>query len=389
MLPTVFGATFRSTALRCMLVLSAHPAVWAQSTTVWQVGPQRDLKLPSAAAEVAGHGDTIAIDAGRYDNDYAVWHQDDLTIRGVGGMAHLHSSGHIPNGKGIWLINGDNTVIENVEFSGASVRSTNGAGIRHQGGDLTLRNTFFHDNEFSVLSGRNTEAVIEVRDSRFWFQRRETRFSHGIYIGAAKRFTLIGSHFKGTDRGHQVKSRALANHILYNRIEDVAGGNSSRLIDLPNCGQSFVIGNDLHQAATSDNFNAIGYGLEGCEDRTPAQRRLVVVNNTFINEAPAATFVSNRSGQALVVNNYLLGNGTWLRGAGETRGNVREGLSGWTPGRWRPAPDSAAIDAAARAETPAQMTPDRQFNPPAGTAPRPRSGPLDAGSREWVAPSPD
>ena len=32
----------------------------------------------------------------------------------------------------------------------------------------------------------------------------------------------------GTDRGHQIKTRALENHILYNRIEDVRGGNSSR-----------------------------------------------------------------------------------------------------------------------------------------------------------------
>ena len=136
-----------------------------------------------------------------------------------------------------------------------------------------------------MLSGRNRNAgrvtwrgmrTYRCAISRFWLQRRKTRFSHGIYIGTAKRFTLIGSHFKGTDRGHQVKSRALANHgwiILYNRIEDVPGGNSSRLIDLPNCGQSFIsIGNDLHQAATSDNFNAIGYGMEGCEDREPAQR---------------------------------------------------------------------------------------------------------------------
>ena len=387
MLAAIFDRTFQSTVLLCLLVLLARPTVLAQATTVWQVGPERDLKSPSAAAGVAGHGDTIEIDAGRYANDYAIWHQDDLTIRGVGGLAHLHSKGLIPNGKGIWITYGDNILIENIEFSGASVRSTNGAGIRHEGGDLTLRNTFFHDNEFSVLSGRNTDAHIEVRASRFWFQRRQTRFSHGIYIGTAKRFTLMGSHFKGTDLGHQVKSRALANHILYNRIEDVAGGNSSRLIDLPNCGRSFIIGNDLHQAATADNFNAIGYGMEGCEDREPAQRRLFVVNNTFINEAPVTTFVSNRAdGPALVVNNHLLGSGTWLRGPGETRGNVREGLSGWTPGSWHHAPDSAAVDAAT--ETAAQLTPDRQFNPPAGTAPRPRSGPLDAGSREWVGSPP-
>jgi hypothetical protein len=138
-----------------------------------------------------------------------VWRQEDLTLRGVGGMAHLQSNTLIPNGKAIWIVSGNNTVIENVEFSGARVVDTNGAGIRHEGGDLTLRNTYFHHNEFSVLTGADPDASLDVIASRFYFQRREGTFSHGIYVGELGRFTITGSHFKGTDRGHQIKSRAL------------------------------------------------------------------------------------------------------------------------------------------------------------------------------------
>jgi len=379
---------------RILILLFLTPiAALAREPAVWQVGPDRPLKLPSEAAQLAQHGDTVTIDAGLYLNDYAVWHQDNLSIRGTGGFAHLHSNTLIPNGKGIWVINGQNTLIENLEFSGAKVRSTNGAGIRHQGGDLTLRNTFFHDNEFSILSGVNRAARIDVRNSRFWFQRRATRFSHGIYIGEAGRLTLIGNHFTGTDQGHQLKSRALENYILYNRIEESPGGNSSRLIDLPNCGFSVVLGNDLHQGAGTNNRNAIGYGMEGCANRTPLQTQLYVLNNTFLNDALTATVVSNRAnGWALVANNILRGNGNWLYGKGEASNNLREARTPLEARRWDLEPGSAAIDSAASTpEMPAAMpfplVPEHQFSPPAGTVPRPRQGRLDIGAREWTAPS--
>ena len=133
---------------------------------IWHVGPDRELKYPSEAARKAKDGDIVEIDSGTYNNDYVKWRQKDLTIRGVGGMAHLKSRGLIPNGKAIWIMQGENIVVENVEFSGAMVKDTNGAGIRLEGGDLTLRNTFFHDNEFSILGGM-PDASLEIVSSRF------------------------------------------------------------------------------------------------------------------------------------------------------------------------------------------------------------------------------
>ena len=350
-----------------------------------RVGAKRELKYPSDAARIAREGDTIEIDAGVYHNDYAKWRQNKITIRGVGGMAHLKSKGLIPNRKAIWIIDGNDVAIDNIEFSGAAVRDTNGAGIRHQGGNLRLTNTFFHDNEFSILTGKLPNAVIEIESSRFWHQKRPRRHTHGIYIGQVRRLRLVGNHFKGTDQGHQVKSRALENHILYNRIEDVPGGNSSRLIDLSNCGLSFVIGNDLHQAATSENFNAIGYGPEGCQRRNDQEMKLFVINNTFINDAANGDFVRNfAGGDVLVANNLVLGRGKLLEGKGSTKANRR--LRQGKPGRrtWQAPTRSEVIDKAV--ELPAvaghSLVPKMEFQPPTGTRPRPRVGKLDIGSRE-------
>ncbi len=371
------------------LSLSLFPAQPAFAAAFYpatlKVGPGRALKTPSEAARFAKSGDTVEIDAGLYPNDYASWQQDNLTLRGVGGMAHLQSAGLIPNGKSIWIVSGDNMLIENVEFSGAQVADTNGAGIRHEGGNLTLRNTYFHHNEFSILTGADPTASLSILSSRFWFQKREKTFSHGMYIGALKRFTLEGSHVKGTDRGHQIKSRALENHILYNRIEDIVGGNSSRLVDLPNCGLSYIIGNDMHKAQTTENVDAIGYGGEGCEGRSERQRRLFVVNNTYVNEAWSGALVKNHAaGDVLVANNLMFGRGLFLMGKGHELNNVSESLALRQPRSWVPPAGSTAIDSAQKlpdAEGVA-LRPTREFNLPVGAVERIPYGSLDIGARE-------
>lgn len=375
----------------CALLLLAQPSLAQDSTEptprLWLVGPNHLLQFPSEAANLAEEGDVIEIEAGTYENDYATWPQNSLTIRGVNGMAHLKSQGLIPNGKAIWIITGSNIRVENIEFSGAAVADTNGAGIRHEGGNLSLHNTFFHNNEFSVLTGAQEGATLDITDSRFWYQRRQARYSHGIYVGALARFSITGSHFIGTDRGHQIKSRAHENHILYNRIEDIPQGNSSRLVDLPNCGLSIIMGNDLHQAATTHNVDAIGYGAEGCDDREPHEQAIYVVNNTFINEASGGSLVRNHSGAtALVANNHIIGRGFHLLGEGVKENNAKSSLSRAKQGVWSPTRRSRAVDTS----TPVPpvegrlLIPTKVFTPPVGSAARKTKGTLDIGSRDYL-----
>jgi hypothetical protein len=103
-----------------------------------QVGPGKEFAKPSEAAAIAQDGDIIEIDAGVYPGDVAKWWANNLTIRGVGGYAHLRADGQHAEGKAIWVIKGDNTTIEWIEFSGATVPDQNGAGIRQEGDNLTI-----------------------------------------------------------------------------------------------------------------------------------------------------------------------------------------------------------------------------------------------------------
>lgn len=366
------------TLCACSLAASAGAATW-------RVGPERHIRTVAEAAKRAQPGDIVEIDPGVYANDFAVWRRDDVTVRGLGGGAHMRATKPIPNGKAIWITLGENLVIENVEFSGARVRDGNGAGIRQERGGLTLRNTYFHDNQFGVMTANREDLELAIEDSRFARHRRDDGIAHGIYAGTIARFTLTGSHVTGTEGGHHVKSRALENHILYNRLEDSADMRTSRIIDLSNCGLSFVIGNELLQGKTTRNVNAIGYGPEGCANRPGSNKRLFVVHNTLVNESFNGVFVRNHeAAQVLVGNNLLLGSGRFLSGEGRTVNNARQGPDPQRQAGWLPRETDAIIDAATPLPGPrgAPLVARREFRAPAGTVARPEDGAPDIGALE-------
>ena len=176
---------------------------------VLHVGAGRKLTRPSAAAQVARDGDIVEIDAGLYEGDAAIWTQHGLTIRGVGGRAHLRANGAHAESKAIWVIKGSNTTIENVEFSGAAVPHRNGAGIRQEGAGLTVRNCYFHHNENGILTGANPDSDIVVEHSEFAYNGYGDGYSHNLYIGTVRSFTLRYSYVHHAVVGHNVKSRAL------------------------------------------------------------------------------------------------------------------------------------------------------------------------------------
>ncbi|PCJ82891.1 MAG: hypothetical protein COA57_12715, partial [Flavobacteriales bacterium] len=80
--------------------------------TIHQVGSSKTYISPNAlyTASVVLDGDTIEIDAETYTGQpaLAVWQQNDLLIRGVGGRPHLVANGEYIWGKGIWVVAGDN-----------------------------------------------------------------------------------------------------------------------------------------------------------------------------------------------------------------------------------------------------------------------------------------
>src|SRR5262249_19191821 len=151
------------------------------------------------------------------------------------GRPHLKANGANAEGKAIWVIKGDKVTIENVEFSGAKVPDGNGAAIREEGRELILRGCYIHDNEMGILAGNpNTDIVIEASE----FSGSTGPYNHNIYMGNIHSFTLQFSYVHHAREGHNVKTRARTNFILYNRIMDEMTGTSSYALDIPNGGRS-------------------------------------------------------------------------------------------------------------------------------------------------------
>lgn len=288
--------------LNCSLIAPA-------TATTFHVGPTQPHTAPSTVMGLVQDGDTVLIDAGLYSGDVGIWTKSNLVIKGVGGYAHLDAAGKNAGGKAIWVIQGSNTYIENIEFSGAAVPDLNGAGIRQEGAGLELRHCYFHDNEDGVLAGDNANSDILFEACEFDHNGHGDGYSHNMYINHVRSFTLRFCYIHRANVGHEVKSRAYRTYVLFNRITDEADGTASYCIDLPNGGEAYIIGNSIQKGPMAQNRQIIRFGEEG---QTNPTQEIYIVNNTMVSELPKCTFVALAAATSLtkLYNNLFAGPGT-------------------------------------------------------------------------------
>jgi len=320
---------------RCLITVGflIFPASLSASATrpparnVLRVGTQYALRRVAEAARTAQDGDVIEIDAGDYVDDVATWPQSDLTLRAIGGMARMISAGKSAEGKAIWVIKGNNVVVENIAFSGAHVPGRNGAGIRHEGGKLTVRGCLFEQNEMGLLTWNNPSAELlieasEFRDNAVAQPYAERDPGHQIYVGHIRRFTLRGCYVHRGAVGHLVKSRARENRVHYNRLTDETEGRASYELEFPDGGIAYVLGNIIQQSAHSENEAIVSFGAEGY--KWP-QNELYLVSNTLVDDLPGGgrfLRVAPGADRVKTFNNLLLGEDRLdAAGSGHRAGN--------------------------------------------------------------------
>jgi hypothetical protein len=302
------------------LVMGAAIAAPASAATR-SVGAGQAYATPCKAFAAAAAGDLIEIQAGTYTGDVCTIAQSNLTVRGVNGRPKINAGGKSAGGKAIWVVGGNNITIDNVEMYGAKVADKNGAALRLEGTNFTLRNSFLHDNENGILSGVNTASTIVLENNEFGHNGYGDGYSHNVYIGKAGKLTFRYNYSHDAHVGHNLKTRALYNTIAYNRFSSLragetgstAAGKPSYEIDVPNGGTTFIIGNVIMQPVAGNNANIVAYGEEGVAGYATD---LYVVNNTFINdESSRGTFVMVGSGVTTPVkltNNLFSGYGAQI-----------------------------------------------------------------------------
>jgi hypothetical protein len=257
------------------------------------VGQNQQYVTIAAAVAASQSGDVITVQAGTYTNDWLNIDHD-LTLTAQGGWVKLVTNqAQPPDGKA-YITESGNVTISGFDISGVTVPDANGAGVRYQGGNLTLDNVFIHDNQEGLLGAADLSGSITITNSEFARNGLGgDGHTHAIYVGPVSNFTLTNSYIHDTNIGHEVKSRAQNNVITGNRIFD-NDASASYSINLPNGGTATITGNVIQQGPNSQNPAILAYGEEGIP--TGYSTGATVSNNTIINDQGSGYLLLNPGG---------------------------------------------------------------------------------------------
>ena len=254
------------------------------------------------AINAASAGDTIDVQAGTYVDQFLTI-RSSITLQAVGGEVLLRETISPPDGKAMITESGANVAINGFDISGVAVPDRNGAAIRYEGGSLSLKDDYFHDNQEGLLGAADPNGSIGIDHSEFAANGDGSGSTHNIYIGAIANFSLTNSYIHDAIVGHEVKSRAASNTITGNRIFD-NGGSASYSIDLPNGGNATISGNTIEQGAHTQNPFIVAYGEEGASN--PGSD-FAISNNTIVNDDPSGRFLLDSATQPSLSGNGVFG----------------------------------------------------------------------------------
>ena len=215
--------------------------------------------------------------------------------------------------KAALVLRGGGSVVDGLVFRGIRVPDGNGAGIRIEIGDLTVRNSMFLDSQEGILGGTDAATTITVDRSTCsgLGQCHETEdCAHSIYLASRGSVTITNSRFERGRGGHYVKLRVPRVRITDNSFDDSAGTRTNYMIDLPEGGTGEIARNTFVQGTRKENWG--GMIVVAAEQRKYRSAGLSVRDNVA-SLAPGQTkspaFVANVSGERLALGDNRLGQG--------------------------------------------------------------------------------
>lgn len=296
--------------LLILILLLALPQSYARTL---YMGPGQTYASMQEVQEVIEAGDVLEIVPGTY-RDCAALYVDDITIRPKGWPNHegkVRFQDVTCEGKGIFVLVGDNIRIDGLEFVNAKVPDLNGAGIRFNGQRLFVNDCYFYNNEMGIMTGNDPESEIVVSHSVFENNgKAPPRWGHGLYVNEARLLKVTDSLFINHQTGHHIKSRAVYTEVTGNEIADGMGGNASYSIDISNGGSVLIDNNTIQKGPLSQNITTAI--CIACEGGTNPGETIIVKNNKFTNNTSSGNVVFVRnltSTPEEVSDNTFSGNG--------------------------------------------------------------------------------
>nr|WP_240959932.1 right-handed parallel beta-helix repeat-containing protein [Novosphingobium olei] len=251
-----------------MLLAIPAGAVFAQAGmtpyTLVESG-QRFGTLQQAVNAVGEGSGTISIAPGAW-RDCAVQTTGDVAyIAEVPGKVAF--DGQTCEGKAALVMRGRSMRVEGVTFQNLRVPEGNGAGIRLEHGNLTVRQAWFRDSEEGILSAEDPTGTVLIEKSTFSRLGRCDRglsCAHSVYFANYGNVVIRRSRFEEGRGGHYVKSHAARIEVVDSSFDDSRGKTTNYMIDLSVGATGLITGNWFVQGKDKENYSAfIANGAEG------------------------------------------------------------------------------------------------------------------------------
>ncbi|MGJ8682415.1 hypothetical protein, partial [Paraglaciecola sp.] len=215
------------------------------------------FKSLSAAKNAIRRGSQIYLFEGVFDQGIYL-HQDNLEIIGEKGVVF---DGAVTDEKGALVLTGDNILVENIECRNIKVPDLNGACIRFEGTNLTVRDLYVHDSQSGVMTS-DKAGVVKIVSSRFerlGGKAKGDGYAHALYIKADELLIHSSKILSTKGEGTGVKSRS-KKVVITNSVLASLDGKDSRLVDMANYGELIITNSILQQGENTTNSQLIAYG---------------------------------------------------------------------------------------------------------------------------------
>jgi hypothetical protein len=291
-----------------LVLLASSAAAQRDAPFVVEEGRQGFATLQEAVDAIGSGAGTISIAPGTYE---------ECAVQSAGRVAYVAREfgsvtfdGVACDGKAALVLGGQEARVEGLVFQNISVPDRNGAGIRLQSGNLIVRESLFRDSEQGILTASDPRGSIRIERSTFsglGICVDGGDCAHSLYIGDYGSLTVVRSRFERGRGGHYVKTRAPRVEIADSSFDDSDGRATNYMIDLSNGATGTIARNTFVQGRNKENYSALIF--VGPEAQSNSSEGLAISDNdvSLAPGASATTFVVDRSGEGLRIENNRLG----------------------------------------------------------------------------------
>ncbi|TPG21085.1 right-handed parallel beta-helix repeat-containing protein [Sphingomonas koreensis] len=288
----------------------ATPAI-AQEGGPFTVDGRSFAQLQDAVSSIRLGTATIVIAPGVY-HQCAVQQGGHITFQAAEPGKAIFD-GTACEGKAALVLRGEGSTVDGLVFRNMAVSDGNGAGVRTESGNLTVKNSMFLDSQEGILGGEPGNQQIVIDHSTFsGLGTCDAAYdcAHSIYLENQGQVTVTHSRFERGQGGHYVKVRTARVAITDNSFDDSHGHKTNYMIDMSNGGTGLIARNTFVQGKDKENWT--GFIVVAAEGKKFSSDGLRIEGNTAslapgIDRSPA--FVADLSGDSISVTGNTLGKG--------------------------------------------------------------------------------